>query len=83
MYKITFPDGTSATTEKPNFIRVHSNNCFVLCPRDNAEGVAHHGTAYLFEDGTHVHEVDGGDIMATWDALDAAYTEGVNSAYDE
>jgi hypothetical protein len=61
MFKITFPDGKSVITEKPNFIRVHKNNCFILCPREKAEGVAYRGSPFLFKDGTHIHETDGGD----------------------
>ena len=61
MYKINFPNGNTVITEKPNFIRVHKNNCFVLCPREKAEGVAYHGSPFLFKDGTVAYEVDGGD----------------------
>ena len=63
MYRITFPNGETAITEKPNFIRVHSNGCFVLCDRKNADGVAHKGTAYLYKDGAMITEFDGGDEM--------------------
>lgn len=63
MYKITFPNGTTAVTEKPNFIRNHSNNCFVLCPREKAEGVAFRGSPFLFSDGTQVHEIDAGNLV--------------------
>lgn len=63
MYKITFPNGTTAVTEKPNFIRKHSNNCFVLCPREKAEGVAYRGSPFMYSDGTMVHEIDGGNLV--------------------
>lgn len=60
MYKIITPTGKSFITEKPNFIRVHSNNCFILTEQAKAEGVAYHGTPYLFKDGAMCYEVDGG-----------------------
>lgn len=60
MYKIITPVGETMTTEKPNYIRMHSNGCFILCPREKAEGVAYGGTPYLFKDGTICYEEDGG-----------------------
>lgn len=63
MYKIITPDG-EFLTEKPNFIRKHSNNCFILTERSKAEGVAYHGTPYMFADGAMCYEVDtGADIL--------------------
>lgn len=70
MYKITTPAGVTFTTEKPNFIRVHKNGCYILCPREKAEGVAYGGTPYLFKDGAMVHEVDGGKEVDTLAAKD-------------
>ena len=64
MFKIITPDGKEFLTEKPNFVRVHTNNCFILCTREKAEGIAYHGTPYLFKDGTMFHEVDAGDVYA-------------------
>lgn len=61
MYKIITPDG-KFLTEKPNFIRKHSNNCFILTERSKAEGIAYHGTPYMFADGAMCYEVDGGDV---------------------
>lgn len=61
MYKIHTPNGETSLTEKPNFIRVHSNNCFILTDRARAEGFAYHGIPYLFADGAMCYEVDGGD----------------------
>ena len=63
MYKITTPDGVVYTREKPDFIRVHKNGCFLLTTREKAEGVAIHGTPYLFKDGAFVCEFDGGQAM--------------------
>lgn len=80
MYKITKPDGTAVFTEKPNFIRVHKNGCYLLTSREKAEGVAHGGTPYLFRDGAMCHEVDGGSIFLTIEEMAAAIREGVNEA---
>lgn len=70
MYKITFPNGTSAVTEKPNFIRKHTNNCFIIVyPKKdevipaNAEGISWRGSPFLFAEGTMVHEIDGGNLV--------------------
>ena len=66
MYKIIMHTGETHLTEKPNFIRKHSNGCFVLTDEATAEGVAYHGTPYLFADGTICCEVDkGADILET------------------
>ena len=62
MYKIITNTGETHLTEKPNFIRKHENGCFVLTDVNHAEGVAYHGTPYLFADGAQVHEVDGGEL---------------------
>lgn len=66
MYKIQTHTGETFLTEKPNFIRVHpSGDAFLLCERHNAEGIAYHGTPYLFKNGNIVTEVDvGADILA-------------------
>ena len=63
MYRITKPDGSAVTAESINFIRRHSNGSFVFCNRENAEGVAHDSTPYLFEDGTSYCEVDSGKVL--------------------
>ena len=66
MYKIITHTGETHLTEKPNFIRKHENGCFVLTDEATAEGVAYHGTPYLFADGAQVCEVDkGADILET------------------
>lgn len=69
MYKIRTPDGSVITTEKPSFIRVHSNNCYLLCDRSKAEGVAYGGIPYLFKDGTMVYEFDSGVTTELLNAL--------------
>ena len=64
MYKIITHTGETHLTEKPNFIRKHENGCFVLTDEATAEGVAYHGTPYLFKDGNIVTEVDiGADLL--------------------
>lgn len=67
MYKIQTPNGETYLTEKPNFIRVHKNGVtFILTDRERAEGIAYHGTPYLWKDGAICYEVDvGEDILAT------------------
>ena len=62
MYKIITHTGETYLTEKPNFIRKHENGCFVLTDEATAEGVAYHGTPYLFKDGAMCCEVDGGEL---------------------
>lgn len=65
MYKIQTTTGETYLTEKANFIRVHpSGNAYLLCEKSKAEGVAYHGTPYLFKDGAVCYEVDtGADIQ--------------------
>lgn len=66
MYKIITNTGETHLTEKPTFIRKHENGCFVLTDVNHAEGVAYHGTPYLFADGAICYEVDkGADILET------------------
>ena len=62
MYKIITNTGETHLTEKPNFIRKHENGCFVLTDEAMAEGVAYHGTPYLFKDGAMMCEVDAGEL---------------------
>ena len=66
MYRITTPSGASILTEKVNYIRVHKNGVYLLTDVNHAEGVAYHGTPYLFKDGAICCEVDkGADILET------------------
>lgn len=78
MFKITIPTGETFYTEDPKFIRMHTNNCFLLTKREKAEGIAYKGTPYLFKDGTMCHEVDAGNIYMSVDEMAAAIREGVN-----
>lgn len=79
MYRITTPSGETFLTEKPNFIRVHkSGKTFLLTDRERAEGVAHHGTPYLWKDGASCYEVDAGETYMSIEEMAAAIREGVN-----
>lgn len=46
MYKIIKDGTTLGMTEAPNYIKLLENGCFALCPVEEAQGVAHAGTAY-------------------------------------
>ena len=69
MYKIITNTGETHLTEKPNFIRKHENGCFVLTDVNHADGVAYHGTPYLFSDGAQVCEVDAGELTTETQSL--------------
>ena len=72
MYRITTPTGETILTEKVNYIRVHKSGVYLLTDVNHAEGVAYHGTPYLFADGEQVHEVDAGELTTeTQSLLDA------------
>ena len=62
MYRITTPSGESILTEKVNYIRVHKSGVYLLTDVNHAEGVAYHGTPYLFKDGAMMCEVDAGEL---------------------
>ena len=68
MYRITTPSGESILTEKLNYIRVHKSGVYLLTDVNHAEGVAHHGTPYLFKDGAQVCEVDDYEVVTQEDA---------------
>ena len=69
MYRITTPPGESILTEKVNYIRVHKSGVYLLTDASRAEGVAYHGTPYLYADGTQVHEVDAGELTTETQSL--------------
>ncbi len=69
MYRITTPSGESIMTEKVNYIRVHKSGVYLLTDVNHAEGVAYHGTPYLYADGTQVHEVDAGELTTETQSL--------------
>ena len=69
MYRITSPSGESILTEKVNYIRVHKSGVYLLTDASRAEGVAYHGTPYLYADGTQVHEVDAGELTTETQSL--------------
>ena len=62
MYRITTPTGETFLTEKVNYIRVHKSGVYLLTDVNHAEGVAYHGTPYLFKDGAMCCEVDAGEL---------------------
>ena len=75
MYRITTPTGETHLTEKLTYIRKHSSNVFLITDQQRAEGVAYHGTPYLFKDGAMCCEVDGGNVIEeTQGYLDALLT---------
>ena len=69
MYRIITPAGESILTEKVNYIRVHKSGGYLLTDASRAEGVAYHGTPYLYADGTQVHEVDAGELTTETQSL--------------
>ena len=78
MYRIITPTGETFLTEKVNYIRVHKSGVYLLTDVNHAEGVAYHGTPYLFKDGAMCCEVDGGNVIEeTQGYLDALLTGGV------
>ena len=68
MYRIITPTGETILTEKVNYIRVHKSGVYLLTDVNHAEGVAHHGTPYLFKDGAQVCEVDDYEVVTQEDA---------------
>lgn len=87
MFKITFKDGKTVLTEKPNFIRVHKNGkTFLICGRKEAEGIAYHGQPCLWADGTYCQEIDGGkvftDLQAENEAINTHLAETDEIAID-
>ena len=69
MYRIITPTGETILTEKVNYIRVHKSGVYLLTDASRAEGVAYHGTPYLYADGTQVHEVDAGELTTETQSL--------------
>ena len=69
MYRIIAPTGETFLTEKVNYIRVHNSGVYLLTDVNRAEGVAYHGTPYLFSDGAQVHEVDAGELTTETQSL--------------
>ena len=69
MYRITTATGESFLTEKVNYIRVHKSGVYLLTDASRAEGVAYHGTPYLYAYGTQVHEVDAGELTTETQSL--------------
>ena len=69
MYRIITPTGETFLTEKVNYIRVHKSGVYLLTDVNHAEGVAYHGTPYLFDDGALCYEVDAGELTTETQSL--------------
>lgn len=78
MYKITTPSGETFLTEKVTYVRQHKSGVFLITDQSRAEGVAYHGTPYLWKDGAMCHEVDAGETYMSIEEMAAAIREGVN-----
>ena len=91
MYRITSPTGEQFLTEHANYIRVHRNGVYILTDVNHAEGVAYHGTPYLFKDGAMVCEVDDYEVVMQEDtknreaveqAITDLYLDGIQAQQD-
>lgn len=91
MYRITTPSGETILTEKVNYIRVHKSGVYLLTDVNHAEGVAYHGTPYLFKEGAHVYEVDDYEVVMQEDtknreaveqAITDLYLDGIQAQQD-
>ena len=69
MYRIITPTGETHLTEKITYVRQHSSGVFLITDQKRAEGVAYHGTPYLFAAGAQVHEVDAGELTTETQSL--------------
>ena len=69
MYEIRKDGSVIALTEKPNYIRRHADGFYILCEEEDAQGVAYHGTPYLFANGTICYEVDAGELTTETQSL--------------
>lgn len=76
MYKITTPTG-EYLTDTLTYIRKHPSGAYLITDQRRAEGVAHHGTFFLFAEGASVQKVDAADVLAS--AERAAVLEGENT----
>ncbi len=88
MYKIIKDGATLGMTETPNYIKLHGNGCYILCPEDEAQGIVHAGTAYHLlgrpgmgdAETVMLDEVDAGaelaDVQAAVDDLTVAALMG-------
>ena len=59
------------------FIRRHPNGCLVQTTPELAEGVATHGTPYMFEDGVSVNRQDTGHILMDQSAANTMIEEAL------
>lgn len=77
MYKIVKDGTTLAMTEAPTYIKQAENGCFVLCPEEEAQGVAHAGVAYNLQD---CEAMDGVETTVMLEETDAG--EEITKAAD-
>ncbi len=70
MYKIIKDGATVGMTEAPNYIKQTENGCLVLCPEEEAQGVAHAGTPYNL---LNHKPMEGVVQTVTVEAVDAGY----------
>lgn len=76
MYRIKTKDGRTILTEKPIYIRRHSApGVYLMCKPEKAEGVAHHGTPYFFDEGNSIQEFDGADELRNLRAVQMTQEE--------
>ena len=76
MYRITTKDGAAILTENPVWIRKHpAPGVYLMCKQEKAEGVSHHGTPYLFEEGHSIQEFDGAEELVRMNANSTAMEE--------
>ena len=77
MYKIIKMDGTEiGLTEKANYIRKHTNGCYILCDKAYAQGVAYNGTPYSIGglpelERVILSEMDGGTLITNAEQINA------------
>ena len=90
MYKIRIPDGRVYKTEFITYIKYYSQNAFLVCEKEKAEGIVFNGEHYFFRDGLKVQEYDSYQEVKDlndkireqndfFNDMAQAYIEGVNS----
>jgi hypothetical protein len=92
MYQIIKINGTKVgITESVNYIKIHTNGCFVVTNKEDAIGVAYRGMTYnlvghndiIGAETVIISEIDLGYIFEnypTYDELANEYNKGVQNA---
>lgn len=82
MLEIWKGDMLECVAEKVNYIRLHSNGCYVLCDECDAQGVAVAGEPYNLEGREPMPGLDTVELVraeyVTFGQLASAMREGVN-----